>query len=193
MSTPQDPYAPHPGDEPRTGSSPQPPSYGSAPQSPYTGTPAQGSYGQEHPGGQGSPQAYSGTGYAGQGYGGQGGYGGQQPRNGLGVTSLVLGILALLGSWVPVVGVVAGILAVVGLVLGIVGMRRARRGEATNRGVALAGTILSALALLVAIVTTVLYATVFASVWDDVSECAEVPQSQQQQCIDENLQGGLGS
>ena len=194
MSTPQDPYATGPGDQPSTGSSPQPPSYGSAPQSPYTGSPAQGSYGQEHPGAQGADPAYSGTGYAGSGYGGQGGYGQRQPRNGLGIASLVLGILALLGSWVPVLGIGAGILAIVGLVLGIIGMRRAKRGEATNRGVALAGTILSALALLAAIVLTVVWGlAIFNAVEDTGCLDPDLSQTELEQCLEEASSSDLDS
>ena len=189
MSTPQDPYATGPGDQPSTGSSPQPPSYGSAPQapsygsapqSPYTGDPAPGSYG-------GAGQGYSGQGYSGQGpegYGGQGAYG-QQPRNGLGVTALVLGIIALLFCWT----VIAGVLGLVGLVLGIIGMGRAKRGQATNRGVALAGTILSALALVAAIAFGILYATLGIGLYQDNQECFDpsLSQAEAEQCLNENL------
>ena len=183
MSTPQDPYASGPGDTPHTGSSPQPPSYGStpqpAPQSPYTGGPAQGGYG---PGQGGYDQS---SGYGQGGVDQNSGYGqSPQPRNGLGVTALVLGIIALLFCWT----VVAGVLAIVGLVLGIIGMGRARRGQATNRGVALAGTIISALALLAAIAFAVLYVTLGVGFYQDNQECfdAGLSQSESQQCLEEN-------
>ena len=41
-------------------------------------------------------------------------------KNGLSITSLVLGILALIGSWLPVIQLISIILAVVGLIFGIV-------------------------------------------------------------------------
>jgi hypothetical protein len=70
-------------------------------------------------------------------------------RNGLGVAALVLGILSLVFMVLfPPVGVIVGILAVV---FGIIGVRRVRRGEATNRGQALAGGITGGVGLVVSV------------------------------------------
>ena len=55
----------------------------------------------------------------------------------MGVASLVLGILAILGG-LFVVGGLFGILAVI---FGFIGRAKAKRGEATNGGMALAGII----------------------------------------------------
>jgi hypothetical protein len=61
----------------------------------------------------------------------------------------VVGILSLLFmAFLPPIGVVLGIL---GLVFGIIGVRRVRRGEATNRGQAMAGWITGAVGLAVSI------------------------------------------
>ena len=60
------------------------------------------------------------------------------PRNGMGTAALVLGIIAAVTfftGW----GVILGILAII---FGGVGMGRASRGEATNRGMAVAGLVL---------------------------------------------------
>jgi heme/copper-type cytochrome/quinol oxidase subunit 2 len=79
------------------------------------------------------------------------GYGHQQQgpaRNGFGVAALVLGILALVTS-IFGIGIIFGVAAVV---FGVLGRKRAKRGEATNGGVALAGLLTGALALLVAVV-----------------------------------------
>ncbi len=43
-------------------------------------------------------------------------------KNGLSITSLVLGVLALIVSWLPVIQVISIILAAVGLIFGIVGL-----------------------------------------------------------------------
>ena len=64
--------------------------------------------------------------------------GGAAPRNGLGVAALVLGLLAVLTGFF----VLGGVLGVVAVVLGVLGRGRAKRGEATNGGVALAGIVL---------------------------------------------------
>jgi hypothetical protein len=70
-------------------------------------------------------------------------------RNGLGVAALVLGILSLVFMFLfPPIGVVVGILAVV---FGIIGLRRVRRGEATNRGQAMAGGITGGIGVVVSV------------------------------------------
>ncbi|MGH3607095.1 MAG: DUF4190 domain-containing protein, partial [Pseudonocardiaceae bacterium] len=71
-----------------------------------------------------------------------------QPRNGFGVAALVLGILALVLSWTVLGGIVFGILA---LIFGLLGRGRAKRGEATNGGLSLAGVVLGIIGLLIAI------------------------------------------
>ncbi len=69
------------------------------------------------------------------------------PSNGLAVTSLVLGIIAVVTCWIPVVGFIGLICAIVGLVIGIIGVQRP-----LGRGLAIGGIICSAFALLVWIV-----------------------------------------
>ncbi|RKT57811.1 MmpS family transport accessory protein [Saccharothrix australiensis] len=71
------------------------------------------------------------------------------PRNGLGTAGLVLGLLGLPAAFLPVIGLVAWPLVVLGLVLGALGVARASRGRATNKGIAVAGVVLSAAGLAV--------------------------------------------
>ena len=78
-----------------------------------------------------------------------------RPKNGMGIAALVLGILAILFCWTAAGGIVFGILAIV---FGVIGAGRARRGQATNRGVAIAGIITGVLALIVGIVFAVIFA-----------------------------------
>ncbi|POX50186.1 DUF4190 domain-containing protein [Streptomyces sp. Ru72] len=87
-------------------------------------------------------------GYPGYGaaYGSQGaGYGWPgmplPPSNGMGIASLVLGVISLVLFCLGPVAMIGGVLAVI---LGILGRRKARRGEATNGGMALAGLICGA-------------------------------------------------
>lgn len=95
-------------------------------------------------------------------------YGQQQqpPRNGLGLTGFVLGLVGLLLSFIPFVGIIAWPLVIVGLVLSIVGVARASKGIATNKGMAIAGVVLSVLGLVVC----VLYVAVFARVATEVDK-----------------------
>lgn len=75
-------------------------------------------------------------------------------KNGLGVSSLVLGILSVLFFWVPIFGLLTYVTAGTGLVLGIFGYRRAQHRIASNGGVAIAGVVLCIVALVAVIATT---------------------------------------
>lgn len=96
-----------------------------------------------------------------------------RPRNGLGIAALVLGLLALVLSWTIIGGIVLGLLA---LILGLLGRARAKRGEATNGGLSLAGIVLGVIGLLIAIGILALGVSLFNS-----------PAGQNyQQCIEES-------
>ena len=141
MTAPQDPFrTPGEGSTPSEGSTP-----GGHPQQPGGPT---GGYG-DPPAGYGAAQPGPPP-YGGPPTGG-GGFGAPPPptgtRNGLGVAALILGLLALLTSITIVGGILLGLLAII---LGIVGRGRAKRGEANNGGMALAGIILGLLGVLIA-------------------------------------------
>ncbi|MHA5051708.1 DUF4190 domain-containing protein [Streptomyces sp. SD15] len=82
------------------------------------------------------------------------------PSNGVGTAALVLGIVAAAMFCLWPLAIVAGILAVI---FGVIGRRKARRGEATNPGHALAGIICGA----VGIVLGVAFASLLFLVPDD--------------------------
>ncbi|MEU0044283.1 DUF4190 domain-containing protein [Streptomyces werraensis] len=90
------------------------------------------------------PYGYPHAGYPGgapaQGYSGWGGVP-PLPSNGMGVASLVLGIIAAAAFCLWPVAIVLGVLAVI---FGAIGRGKANRGEATNGGQALAGVICGA-------------------------------------------------
>ena len=95
-------------------------------------------------------------------------------KNGLGTAALVLGVLALLASWTVVLGFLLGIPAVV---LGALGRGRAKRGEADNGGVAVAGLVLGLVSLVIAAVLAFAVGSVFSRVVNS-------PEGQQlQQCL----------
>ncbi|MGH3939081.1 MAG: DUF4190 domain-containing protein [Pseudonocardiaceae bacterium] len=75
----------------------------------------------------------------------------QSPKNGLGTAGFVLGLLAALFALIPIIGVIAWPMAILGLIFGVLGISRARHGVATNKGLAIAGTTLAAVGLLICI------------------------------------------
>ncbi|APE24204.1 MULTISPECIES: DUF4190 domain-containing protein [Streptomyces] len=84
----------------------------------------------------------------GGGYPGQPGW--QQPAsNGMGTAAMVLGIVAVAGFCLYGLGVILGILA---LIFGIIGIKKVGRGEATNRGMAVAGIVLGSIGIVVSAV-----------------------------------------
>ncbi len=70
------------------------------------------------------------------------------PRNGAGVAALAIGLAALTLVLTVMLFPIGGLLGVVAMLLGMVGIGRAARWRAFNRGQALAGLLLGALALL---------------------------------------------
>jgi hypothetical protein len=86
------------------------------------------------------------------------------PKNGLGTAGFVLGLIGLLFSFLPIVGVVAWPLVILGLIFSLIGYSRGRSGGATNKGLALAGVILSVIGLVIC----VLWVAVFDKAANDV-------------------------
>lgn len=138
-------------------------------------SPGQPAYQQGQPGQHGYQQGYQ------QGYG--------QPRNGLGIAALVVGIISLLVAWIPFIGLAGALGGIIAIILGVMGLGRVRRGEATNRGMNIAGIVLGAIALILGIVTTVAGASFVARFFDeDVQACVEQYTGDQgalEQCIED--------
>lgn len=78
-----------------------------------------------------------------------------QPRNGLGTAGFVLGLVGLVLSPIPLIGVVAWPLVIIGLVLSAIGFARTRKGIATNKGLAITGMVTSIIGLVICIVWVV--------------------------------------
>jgi len=120
---------------------------------PYQPPPAyaQPQYGQPQ---YGQP-AYGQPAYGQPAFGHYGGYP-ASPRNGLGTTALVLGIVGVVAGAVVVFFYVAFIVGILAIVFGAIGRGRAKRGEATNRKAATWGLSLGIVALVLSVVGGVL-------------------------------------
>jgi ABC-type phosphate transport system permease subunit len=80
------------------------------------------------------------------------------PRNELGVASVLLGLVALISCWL-LIGIPFGIAAII---TGDMARGRVKRGEATNRGAAIAGIVLGAVAIVAGLVAVGYFASVDA-------------------------------
>ncbi|WP_037354624.1 DUF4190 domain-containing protein [Amycolatopsis orientalis] len=74
------------------------------------------------------------------------------PKNGLGTAGFVLGLIGLIFSFIPVVGLVAWPLVILGIIFSALGFVRTRSGKATNKGLSIAGLVLSVIGLVICIV-----------------------------------------
>ncbi|HEV3398463.1 MAG TPA: DUF4190 domain-containing protein [Actinomycetes bacterium] len=92
------------------------------------------------------------------------GYPATRPRrNGMGTTALVLGVVALTLVLLLLFSPLGAFLGLVAVLFGILGLMRANRGEADNRGQAVAGLVTGGIALLVGIFLTISVGTWFAT------------------------------
>ncbi|GBG38584.1 hypothetical protein NJB14197_34550 [Mycobacterium montefiorense] len=72
-----------------------------------------------------------------------------KPKNGLGIASLVIAAVALLSVWSVLGGVILGVIAAWS---GLAARARVVRGEANNDAVAVAGTMLGIVSIVVALI-----------------------------------------
>ncbi|PZT72189.1 MULTISPECIES: DUF4190 domain-containing protein [unclassified Streptomyces] len=91
-------------------------------------------------------------------------------RNGLGIAALILGLIGAVSGLIPFLFWLAGILGTIALVLGLVGRGRAKRGEATNKGMATFGTILALIALIMSVVGAVITFKAVDDAVDDLNK-----------------------
>jgi hypothetical protein len=120
-------------------------------------------------------------------YSGQppGQYSGQPPgqypaarrRNGMGTAALVLGVVALVLVLLLLFSPIGAFLGLLAVLFGILGIMRANRGEADNRGQAVAGLVTGAVALLVGVFFTISIGVWFSTHVNDFNRFG--------QCIDD--------
>jgi len=95
------------------------------------------------------PQAYGAAQYPYPGYGAGSPYAASPPSNGVAVAAFVLGVIAIVLSWIPLLDIV---LAAPAVILGGLGISRANRTHGTGKGFAIAGLVLGAISILVTFV-----------------------------------------
>ena len=98
-------------------------------------------------------------------------------RNGMGTAALVLGVLALVLVLLLIFSPLGAFLGLLAVIFGIVGIVRANRREADNRGQAVAGLVTGGLALLFGIWFTISVGVWFSTHVNDFNQFG--------QCIDD--------
>jgi hypothetical protein len=131
----------------------------------------QGAQGWQGGGGSGggAPVWEQGGGGSWQGGGGTGTAG----TDGVAVAALIVGILALLVSWIPVLGAIGGIVA---LVLGLVARNRIKKSGAGGNGMAVTGIVTGAVSIAINIAIIAFFVIAGGDFFDEVStyvECVE--------------------
>ena len=88
-----------------------------------------------------------------------------QPRsNGVAVAALVIGILALVSGFIPFLGILfASVLGIIAVIAGIVGLRRAKARAGEGRGMSIAGLVMGALGVILAVLQVVGIASLFGN------------------------------
>lgn len=121
--------------------------YGSTPHSPYSSPAAQqpqpGQEGQQWQGSHPPQQGYYHPQYPAYPYPAP------TPPQGMAITSVVLGAVALVFSWIPFFNFFTGLAAIAGSVLGGIGISKANKGEAGGKPMAIVGTSMSVVAFLI--------------------------------------------
>ena len=79
--------------------------------------------------------------------------------SGMGVTALVLGIVGIVGSWIPILNNISAFIAALGVIFGIIGIISVSKskGAKGGKGLAIAGTIVSVVAIVVVLATQSMY------------------------------------
>ena len=120
--------------------------------------------------GQGPPGGYPPPGQAPAGGYPTAGYPATRRRNGMGTTALVIGVVALTLVVLLLFSPIGAFLGLLAVLFGILGIIRANRGEADNRGQAVAGLVTGGIALLFGVFFTISVGTWFATHVNDFND-----------------------
>ncbi|WP_062517536.1 DUF4190 domain-containing protein [Demequina gelatinilytica] len=75
-------------------------------------------------------------------------------KKGFAVTALVLGIVAIVGSWIPFLSIGSILIGLIGLIFGLIATVKALRGKAAGKVMAIIATVLSLLSIIFGFMST---------------------------------------
>lgn len=79
------------------------------------------------------------------------------PRSAAAIVGLVLGILAIITSWMPIINNLAFILGGIGVIFALVGLLGVMRGKKSGKGLAIASVVVNVLAIAIVLGTQSMY------------------------------------
>lgn len=96
---------------------------------------------------------------------------GQKPlSSGMAVTAFVVGLIGFLTAFIPVINAVSIVGGIVAVVLGVLAVRKANAGQAAGKGLAVAGLVLGALAVIGGILANLLFGAAVTAIDEAVQD-----------------------
>lgn len=93
----------------------------------------------------------------------------KQSTSGLAITSLVLGILAIITSYLPILNNGSFLLALLGIVFAAIGLMGINKGKHSGKGIAIAGLVLGIVSIVVVLATQSLFSAAIDSATEEMN------------------------
>lgn len=93
-----------------------------------------------------------------------------QSKSGMAIAGFVLGIIALLTSFIPIVNNMSMFLAVLGLIFVIIGLVGIKKGKKSGKGLAIAALIICIISGIVVLATQNMYSTAVDKAFNETTE-----------------------
>ena len=114
----------------------------------------------------------------------------KKPTSGLAIAGLVLGIIAILGSFIPIINNISFVIAIVGGILAIVALVGATKGKNGGKGMAIAGVVLAVVSIMLVLITQSAFKSALDKTSENLKSGSQPVESSQQQSNDQgNNQG----
>lgn len=96
------------------------------------------------------------------------------PKSAMGITGFVLGVIALLTSFIPIVNNFSFFLALPGVVFAVIGVVAGVRGTRSGRGLSIAGLVVSVISIVVVLASQAFYSAALNSAAESLKSGAPV-------------------
>lgn len=96
-------------------------------------------------------------------------------KSAMAITGLVLGIIALLTSFLPIINNLSALLGILGLIFATVGLVGVARGKKSGKGLAIATLIVTILALVITFATQSMYSAAIDEASESINTATDMP------------------